>query len=88
MANGTVKWFDSRKGFGFIIDENGRDWFCHHTAIQSNDSFKLLVEGSKVEFTEADSAKGPCATDVKVTELAEVKKDDYHPDNYTGWDHR
>ncbi len=49
MAQGTVKWFNAEKGFGFISTENGQDVFAHFSAIQSN-GFKSLDEGQKVEF--------------------------------------
>jgi CspA family cold shock protein len=49
MQNGTVKWFNDSKGFGFISQENGDDVFVHHTAIQS-DGFKSRSEGDQVEF--------------------------------------
>ncbi|MCT0033239.1 cold-shock protein, partial [Lactococcus lactis subsp. lactis] len=49
MANGTVKWFNATKGFGFITSEDGQDLFAHFSAIQS-DGFKSLDEGQKVEF--------------------------------------
>ncbi|MCT0032959.1 cold-shock protein, partial [Lactococcus lactis subsp. lactis] len=49
MANGTVKWFNATKGFGFISSEDGQDLFAHFSAIQS-DGFKSLDEGQKVEF--------------------------------------
>lgn len=57
--NGTVKWFNAKKGFGFIAnDEGGDDIFVHYTAIES-DGFKTLKEGQKVTFeTEIDSNKG------------------------------
>jgi len=55
MAQGTVKWFNDSKGYGFISQEGGEDVFVHHTAIQM-DGFRSLAEGDKVEF---DVAKGP-----------------------------
>jgi CspA family cold shock protein len=55
MAQGTVKWFNESKGFGFITSEDGSDVFVHHTAIQGN-GFKTLAEGDKVSF---DTEKGP-----------------------------
>jgi CspA family cold shock protein len=54
MKNGTVKWFNDSKGFGFISGEDGIDYFVHHTSIQGN-GFKSLTEGDKVTFdTEKD----------------------------------
>ena len=55
MTNGTVKWFNESKGFGFIAREDGEDVFVHHTAIQGN-GFKTLSEGQEVTF---DVDKGP-----------------------------
>ena len=55
MAQGTVKWFNDSKGYGFISQENGEDVFVHHTAIQS-EGFRSLAEGDRVEF---DVTKGP-----------------------------
>lgn len=64
---GTVKWFNSSKGYGFIAREGGKDVFVHFSAI-SMDGYKTLNEGDKVEFTIEDSAKGPQAANVvKVT---------------------
>ncbi|MDH5643023.1 MAG: cold-shock protein [Gemmatimonadota bacterium] len=62
--NGTVKWFNDQKGFGFISREDGgKDCFVHHTAIQS-DGFRTLTEGQKVEFEVVDGEKGPAAANV------------------------
>lgn len=63
MQNGTVKWFDAKKGFGFISTETGEDVFCHFSAIQS-DGFKSLDEGDAVEFEISEGAKGPQAANV------------------------
>lgn len=60
---GTVKWFNSAKGYGFIARESGKDVFVHFSAI-SMDGYKTLNEGDKVEFTLEDSAKGPQAASV------------------------
>ncbi len=62
---GTVKWFNSSKGFGFISQENGEDVFVHFQAILS-DGYKTLDEGQKVEFSVTQGEKGLQASDVKV----------------------
>jgi len=62
---GTVKWFSSEKGYGFIAREEGTDVFIHYTAIQT-DGFRTLEEGQRVEFVIEESAKGPQAADVTV----------------------
>ncbi|HXF49943.1 MAG TPA: cold shock domain-containing protein [Verrucomicrobiae bacterium] len=64
MSRGKVKWFNEKKGFGFIIEEGGGpDIFVHYTAIAS-DGFKTLMEGEEVEFTLSQGPKGPQATNV------------------------
>lgn len=67
MINGTVKWFDDRKGYGFISDESGRDVFVHFSKINM-EGFKTLKEGQKVTFEVEDSDKGPQAVNVTVAE--------------------
>jgi CspA family cold shock protein len=62
-TQGTVKWFNEAKGFGFIERESGSDVFAHFRAI-NGDGFKTLKEGQKVEFTVTDGAKGPQAEDI------------------------
>ena len=62
---GSVKWFNSSKGYGFIQQENGEDVFVHFQSIIS-DGYKTLDENDKVEFTLAEGQKGLQATDVKV----------------------
>ncbi|HIP92657.1 MAG TPA: cold-shock protein [Thermotoga sp.] len=64
---GTVKWFDSRKGFGFITREDGEDIFVHWSAIQV-DGFKTLQENQKVEFDVQKSSKGLQAINVRPIE--------------------
>ncbi len=63
MTQGTVKWFNAEKGFGFIAVEGGNDVFVHFSAIQS-DGFKTLEEGQKVEFGVEEGNRGPQATNV------------------------
>ena len=74
MVNGTVKWFNSRKGYGFITYEDGseeKDVFVHYSSISAEDNtFKTLNEGDKVEFNVEEGKKGPQASDVVVTEKA------------------
>ena len=65
MANGTVKWFDDRKGYGFIEQEDGPDVFVHHTGISGN-GFKSLREGDRVSFDIEQGKKGPAAVNVTV----------------------
>ena len=60
---GTVKWFSSVKGYGFITRDRGDDVFVHYTAIQA-DGFRKLEEGQRVEFSVEETSKGPQATDV------------------------
>ncbi|ERL17505.1 TPA: cold-shock protein [Streptococcus pyogenes] len=67
MAQGTVKWFNAEKGFGFISIENGQDVFAHFSAIQTN-GFKTLEEGQKVAFDVEEGQRGPQA--VNITKLA------------------
>jgi CspA family cold shock protein len=64
---GTVKWFDSGKGFGFIAREHGEDVFVHFRAIRG-DGYRSLEEGQLVEFTVTQGQKGPQAEDVAVAE--------------------
>jgi len=63
MANGTVKWFNDSKGFGFIEQENGEDLFVHHTSINAT-GFKSLQEGARVTFDIEQGQKGPAAANV------------------------
>jgi CspA family cold shock protein len=63
MAEGTVKWFNDSKGFGFIEQDGGKDVFVHHSAIQA-EGFKSLQEGDRVSFKVVDGQKGPAAENV------------------------
>lgn len=65
MARGTVKWFDAKKGFGFITPEDGSDdVFVHHTNIEGQ-GFKTLNNGQAVEYEVGEGRKGPQATNVR-----------------------
>lgn len=63
MAEGTVKWFNDAKGFGFIQQDDGPDVFVHFSQIQG-DGFKSLAEGERVRFDVSDGQKGPQASNV------------------------
>ncbi len=64
MKTGTVKWFNSSKGFGFVVpDDGGDDLFVHHSEIKTT-GYAALDEGQKVEFEIGEGKKGPCATNV------------------------
>ena len=65
MADGTVKWFNERKGYGFIEQEDGPDVFVHHSGINGN-GFKSLAEGDSVSFDTEQGQKGPAAVNVTV----------------------
>ncbi|MFH0813943.1 MAG: cold-shock protein [Pseudomonadota bacterium] len=65
MANGTVKWFNDRKGYGFIEQEDGPDVFVHHSGITGS-GFKSLNEGDRVTFDIEEGEKGPNAVNVRV----------------------
>ena len=65
MAQGTVKWFNNEKGYGFIAVDGGDDVFVHYTAIDG-DGYRSLEEDQRVEFEIAQSAKGPQAEAVRV----------------------
>jgi len=63
MATGTVKWFNEKKGFGFITQDGGSDVFVHYSAIKG-DGFKTLTEGDRVTFEVTNGPKGPQASNV------------------------
>ncbi len=65
MANGIVKWFNERKGYGFIQQEDGTDVFVHHSGINAT-GFKTLNEGDRVTFDVEQGEKGPAAVNVTV----------------------
>jgi CspA family cold shock protein len=64
MSEGTVKWFNDSKGFGFIEQEGDKDLFVHHSAIQG-EGFKSLAEGERVSFDVVQGQKGPAAENVQ-----------------------
>ena len=63
--NGTVKWFNNQKGYGFISDAEGNDVFVHYSGLNM-DGYKSLEEGAAVEFDVTEGAQGPQATNVTV----------------------
>jgi cold shock protein len=65
MPEGKVKWFNEKKGFGFIEQDGGQDLFVHYTAITS-DGFKTLTEGQRVRFEVEETSKGPKAKNVQI----------------------
>lgn len=64
MATGTVKWFDSKKGFGFVVNPDGKDVFVHFSSIVG-DGFRALKEGEQVEYDEIAGNKGLSAQQVR-----------------------
>ena len=72
MPTGTVKWFDSKKGFGFIVNSEGRDVFVHYSVIDG-DGFRSLKDGEQVEFEQVQGEKGLLANAVKRMEPAKLK---------------
>ncbi len=69
MAKGTVKWFDPKKGFGFVLNEEGQDVFVHYTSIE-DDGFRCLRNGQVVEYQQYDSDKGLQGKDVRIIEIS------------------
>jgi CspA family cold shock protein len=65
VAQGTVKWFNAEKGYGFIAVDSGQDVFVHYSSIQA-DGYRSLDEGQRVEFEVAQGAKGPQADQVRI----------------------
>ncbi|MHA1291826.1 MAG: cold-shock protein [Promethearchaeota archaeon] len=75
MVNGIVKWFDSKKGYGFITAKDGSDIFVHYSALKGEENtFKTLYENDKVEYDVVQGKKGPQASNVVVIER-EPRKD-------------
>ena len=76
LVKGTVKWFDSRKGFGFINSEEGNDVFVHFSELSGDDDeYKTLNENDEVEFDVVQGEKGPQASNVVVTKKAPPQLD-------------
>ena len=72
MATGKVKWFNDQKGFGFLVDEQQRDVFVHHSVIEG-EGFRTLQDGEMVEYEAENSAKGLKATQVRRVAVAVSK---------------
>ena len=72
MPTGTVKWFDVKKGFGFIVNADGKDVFVHFTSIEG-DGFRSLKDGEKVEYEETGGAKGLSAKNVRRMKSARIE---------------
>jgi len=68
MVKGTVKWFDPKKGFGFVLNDDGEDVFIHYTSIEG-DGFRCLRNGQVVEYEEVASGKGLQGKDVSILEV-------------------
>lgn len=73
MARGTVKWFDPKKGFGFVVNEEGQDVFVHYTSIKG-EGFRCLRNGQMVDYEEFDSGKGLQGKNVTIVEIAPTAK--------------
>jgi CspA family cold shock protein len=67
MAEGTVKWFNEKKGYGFISMDEGQDVFVHYSSILGTTGFKTLYEGQRVRFDVEQGDKGPQAVQVETT---------------------
>jgi CspA family cold shock protein len=82
MSTGTVKWFDARKGYGFITGEDGKDVFVHYSSIQS-DGYKTLSDGEKVTFEVTSGQRGLVAKNVARAEGAAVKSPEQTSEDVT-----
>jgi len=69
MPQGTVKWFNNKRGWGFIVKEDGEDIFVHYSAIKG-EGFRSITEGQRVQFDIEESANGPAAANVEELETA------------------
>lgn len=70
MPLGTVKWFDTKRGFGFVVHSDGRDAFIHYSVI-AGEGFRRLRDGEVVEYEIMDGPKGLCAVNVRRTKVPE-----------------
>ena len=77
MVRGEVKWFNNKKGYGFIAAETGEDVFVHHSAIQDEAEYKELAEGQQVKFDIEDSPKGKQAVNVVKLEASDTEDEVY-----------
>ncbi len=68
MATGKVKWFDPKKGFGFVVNDDGKDVFIHYTSIDG-DGFRCLKNGETVEYDPLDSDKGLQGRNVRISDI-------------------
>jgi len=85
LVKGTVKWFNSRKGFGFINSEEGSDVFVHFSALSGDDDeYKTLNENDEVEFETTQGEKGPQASNVVVTKKAPPSQQSSYGGGYGG----
>ncbi|MHC4553176.1 MAG: cold-shock protein [Planctomycetota bacterium] len=75
MATGVVKWFDPKKGFGFVLNDKGEDVFVHYSCIEG-DGFRCLRTGQKVSFDETSSGKGLQATSIQFLDDESVTPED------------
>jgi len=67
QVTGKVKWYDVRKGYGYICDENGNDYFAHFSGITKGRNYTCLRDGDEVTFEVSEGNRGPQATDIKIT---------------------
>ena len=73
MATGKVKWFDPKKGFGFVVNDDGKDVFIHYTSIDG-DGFRCLKNGETVEYDQLDSDKGLQGRNVRISDIMPKSK--------------
>jgi CspA family cold shock protein len=73
MATGKVKWFDPKKGFGFVVNDDGKDVFIHYTSIDG-EGFRCLKNGETVEYDQLDSDKGLQGRNVRIADIMPKSK--------------